>query len=106
MHRRKGNVPEGWKLVLRSVDSSRFTRGEVRTQESMCADGRQPAILDVVEVTLTAKQDRPYQPENYLIDSSVRWQKIGTIPASSLTAIEERPPHLWLQPGGRTDRIH
>jgi hypothetical protein len=80
--------------------------GEVRTLESMCADGRQPAVLDVVEVTLTAKQDCPHQPENYLIDPSCRWQKIGTIPANSLASIEERPAHLWLQPGGRIDRIH
>lgn len=81
--------------------------GEVRTQESMCSDGTQPAVLDVVEVTLTAKQDCAHQPENFLIDSSCRWQKIGTIPGSSLPVIEERPAHLWLQPGGgRTDRIH
>lgn len=80
--------------------------GEVRTQESTCADGTQPAVLDVVEVTLTAKQDCAHQPENYLIASSCRWQKNGTIPANSLGAIEEKPAHLWLQPGGRTDRIH
>ncbi len=80
--------------------------GEVRTHECLCADGRQPAILDVVEVTLTGKQDCAHQPENYMIDSSVRWHRIGTIPGSSLGVIEEKPAHLWLQPGTRTDRIH
>lgn len=80
--------------------------GEVRSQESTCSNGSQPAVLDVVEVTLTGKQNCPHQPENYLIDPSARWQKIGVIPANSLATIEERPAHLWLQPGGRSDRIH
>lgn len=80
--------------------------GEVPTQDSLYANGTQPAVLDVAEVTLTAKQELTHQPENYLIDSSARWQKIGAIPGSSLAAIEEHPAHLWLQSHGRSDRIH
>jgi len=81
--------------------------GEVRTQESMCSDGTQPAVLDVVEVTVTSNQGCAHQPENFLIDTSCRWQKLGTIPGGGLLAVEETPAHLWLQPGGgRTDRIH
>lgn len=80
--------------------------GGLHTQESQCADGSQPAILDIVDVTLTGKQDSPHQPENYLIAPSCRWQKIGAIPAKHVAALEERPTHLWLQLGGRIDRIY
>jgi hypothetical protein len=79
--------------------------GEVPTQECLYSNGTQPAVLDVAEVTLTAKQECTHQPENYLIDSSARWQKIDTIPGSSLATIEEHPAHLWLQVYGRSDRI-
>ena len=80
--------------------------GEVHNHESCYIDGTQPTVLDVAEVTLTTKQNCSHQPENYLIDSSCRWQKLGTIPVNSLGSIEEKPVHLWLQSnGGRKDRI-
>ena len=93
-----------WGLWIRPV--SQHGEGEISTQECLCSDGTQPAVLDIVEITLTTRQDCAYQPENFIIDPSCRWQKHGTIPASSLPTIEEEPTHLWLQAGaGRTDRI-
>lgn len=80
--------------------------GEVSTHECLLTDGRQPKVLDVVEVPLTGKQNYACQPENYFIDASVRWRKVGAMPGNRLSAIEEKPAHLWLQPGTRTDRIH
>jgi hypothetical protein len=80
--------------------------GEVSTNECLLTDGRQPKVLDVVEVPLTGKQNYACQPENYFIDASVRWRRVGAMPKNSLSAIEEKPAHLWLQPGMRTDRIH
>lgn len=81
--------------------------GEVRPQESLCADGTQPAVLDVVRTTLVAKQDCPHQPENYILDASQRWEKLRTFPRDNLSYLEEHPVNLWLsQADGHTDRIH
>lgn len=85
---------------------SQHGEGEVRTGECLCSDGNQPAVLDIVEVPLTGKQDCAHQPENYLIDPTVRWLRVGTIQGNSLGVIEETPPDLWLQYGQRTDTIH
>ncbi|MCF7837614.1 MAG: hypothetical protein K9N49_03200 [Candidatus Marinimicrobia bacterium] len=91
----------GW---IRPV--SQAGEGEVHTQDCLLTSGTQPAVLDVVDVTLTGKQDCPHQPENYLIDSAERWHRIGTMVGKSLRAVEETPAHLWLQPDTRSDRIH
>lgn len=93
-----------WGSWIRPV--SQHGEGEVSTQECLCTDGTLPVSLDMVEITLLSKQDCPSQPENYIIDTSVRWRKIGTITPASLAVIEEKPPSLWAQPGTRSDRIH
>jgi hypothetical protein len=95
-----------WGPWIRPV--SQQGEGEVTTRESTCSDGTQTAVLNVVEIALSARQECSYQPENYFIDPSCRWRKLGKVAAKDLVGIEERPPHLWLPQGrdGRTDRIH
>jgi len=93
-----------WGPWIRPV--SQHGEGEVSTQECLYSDRTLPVALDMVEVTLLAKQESPHQPENYLIDASVRWRKVGTIAPTSLSTIEEKPIHLWIQQGTRSDRIH
>jgi len=94
-----------WGPWIRPV--SQQGEGEISDQESACSDGTQPAVLDVVEVSLAAKQAHPYQPENYLLALSSPWRKLGVLDPERLPALEEQPAHLWFQRGERrTDRIH
>lgn len=85
---------------------SKQGEGEVPEKECLYADGTQPAVLDIAEVTLMHNQGCAFQPENWVIDSSVRWKKIYTISSNILTNTEERPSHLWYRLGERSDRIH
>ncbi|MFQ2062168.1 dual OB domain-containing protein [Aeromonas veronii] len=57
-----------------------------------------PAVLDVVDMHLLAPADHPIQAENILVDTSVRWEKIGTMPFNQLSQFIETPDTLWLNP--------
>ncbi|MFO7535842.1 MAG: hypothetical protein R6X19_09215 [Kiritimatiellia bacterium] len=93
-----------WGPWIRPV--SQHGEGEVSSHGCLCDDGVPPAVLDIVEVSLSAKQESAHQPENYFIDASVRWRKVGQILPTWLPAIEDKPAHLWIQSGISTDRIH
>jgi hypothetical protein len=78
--------------------------GAVPLNKSICTDGTQPAVRDVVTIALSAKQDCQHQPENYFIDTSQRWEKVAHI-EPDWTSILEQPADLWLQPNVKKDRI-
>ena len=80
--------------------------GEINNRECMCSNGMQTLILDTVEIAFSEKQQCDSQPENHLIDSSIKWKKTGKLPNSSLLDIIEEPDNLWLHRGTKTDRIH
>jgi hypothetical protein len=91
----------GW---VRPVSS--HGEGEVSHRECRYANGSLAAVLDMVEIEFTAPQPAAHQPENWVIDASHRWQKVGTLSTGGLPSVVEEPAHLWFQRGTRTDRIH
>lgn len=93
-----------WGSWIRPVSS--HGEGEVAHQECRYADGSQAAVLDMVEIELATSQPAPHQPENWVIDASHKWRKVGTLSATGLPSVAEEPAHLWFQRGTKTDRIH
>jgi hypothetical protein len=83
---------------------SQHGEGEVSQQESTCTDGKQPAVLDIVTLSVTKNANVPYQPEDYFIETRTRWVKHAkAIP--DLSNLAETPTSLWDQPGARQDRV-
>lgn len=79
--------------------------GELYEKEMEVAPGRQPAVLDFVEVPLVRNVKDAVQPENWLMAPQATWRRVNelyTLPRWG--AICESPANLWLEPGERTDR--
>lgn len=60
--------------------------------QSLCVDGSQPTVLDVITVPLIGPAPCDYQPENYHIDPATRWVKTGRM-GKDLSANVEAPDY-------------
>ncbi len=80
--------------------------GELSPSEAKLVNGKQPVVMDFVEVQfLHANNDR-LQPENWLIDPGQRWRPVNaSYQKPGLELLHEEPKSLWLQPGERADRV-
>lgn len=99
------NLNNKWQIGQWVRPVSAHGEGEVSPLESRCSDGSQPAVLDIIKVPLLSKQECLHQPENYTIDTAVRWVKLARV-GPDLSGLIENPPSLWLQPYARSDRVH
>lgn len=61
-------------------------------------DGTEVKVLDIVEVPVIRHFPVDGQPENYVVDESQKWKKIGALRASSIPNIVENAPDLWKDP--------
>jgi hypothetical protein len=52
---------------------------EISEEERRYGDGRDPALLDVIEVPFKRRQPTHHQTENHVIDDSNYWKKRGTV---------------------------
>ena len=73
--------------------------GEVSEEERQFENGEYPQILDILSIKFIRHEINPswkYQAENYLIDSSVHWQKQGEVEWEDLEGLEDGPDKLWI----------
>lgn len=84
---------------------SRHGEGELSFVERRCQDGRDAQVLDIVTIPLMDPMPTHVQPENWQIDSTAPWQRIGRLGRAVLPALLETPPHLWAFDGYGRDRI-
>ena len=82
---------------------------EVSEEERRYEDGKDPRILDVIDVPVLAAAPVLHQKENYLIDPLCYWEKITTFPRDRLHELLDDPPALWIDSDstyyGLNDRI-
>jgi hypothetical protein len=95
--------------VVSGVDVGEWIRpvsarelGEVSEHERQYSDGRDPNVLDVIEVPLIKAVPKHYQRENWLLNDKKYWVKQGAIKARSLAPFLDRPQALWVN-GYRTN---
>ncbi|GAA0528992.1 hypothetical protein A8924_1273 [Saccharopolyspora erythraea NRRL 2338] len=100
-------VVNGWKRWIRPV-SDRPGQG-VSVVERQYQGGAEPQVLDNISVPLLGPQPDGFQRENWLLDSTVRWQKVGRIGWSELCTLEQLPESLWINghhsSTGMNDRV-
>jgi len=89
----------GW---IRPV--STVGEGELRSPHMQVSDGRPISVLDIFDVPLVSRGADPSQPENWIIDGSVRWNRVGRWPVDRLNELAESPVDIWCQPGSKLDR--
>ena len=80
--------------------------GELSPSESCLSNGKQPKVMDFVEVPFAGQMKDALQPENWLIDDSQRWKSVNALyEKPSIDQLVDSPKNVWLEPSGRFDRI-
>lgn len=82
---------------------------EVSAPERRYENGKEPAILDVVEISMQKPAPHGHQTENHELDSRRRWTRRGRLGWADLPALADHPATLWgaglSTRHGRYDRI-
>ncbi len=60
------------------------------------SNGAEVGLLDIIELDLTKRKPAQYQPENWLINEKVKWEKSGFFEVNKLDKICDNPKTLWL----------
>ena len=69
---------------------------EVSEYERQYANGRDPRVLDIIDVPLLRPMPKDYQQENWLIDNQRYWVNAGRITPDDLNQITDSAAPLWL----------
>lgn len=98
------SILKGW---IRPV--SERSSQEVNEEERCYADGEEPELMDIIEITMKKHQPHEYQQENWLIDDQFYWQKEGAFPISALEPFAKTSGPLWTSGDssqvGKNDRV-
>ena len=77
--------------------------------ERFYADGTDPEILDIIEVPLLGPKPKAYQQENWLLNPSRQWRKIGRLGWDNLMQLADPDAPLWTNGfhsrGGENDQV-
>ena len=68
---------------------------EVSDSEQRYEDGREPQVLDIIDVPVLHAQPTDYQKENWLLDSDYRWTKVGQLDPKKLAEFADPEGQLW-----------
>lgn len=69
---------------------------ELSEQERQISRGLEPALLDLLEFTISKHKPSAHQPENYTINSQHRFKKVGRVSAEELIKVADKPTNLWI----------
>lgn len=77
--------------------------------ERFYADGTDPEILDIIEVPLLGPKPKAHQQENWLLNPSRQWRKIGRLGWDNLMQLADPDAPLWTNGfhsrGGENDQV-
>ena len=100
----EGGTIGGWVRPVSSRPSE-----EVSSQERQYEGGGEPQLLDIIDVPLLRANPMYYQQENWLLDSSQRWKKVGQMGSDALVKLVDPVDALWIDGessgAGRNDRV-
>jgi hypothetical protein len=98
----EGSGKTKWGGCVRPV--SNHDEGALDFVERRLSNAKDPKPLDVVQLPLSAPENYPLQPENWLIQPSQPWTKESTQDAHILSSLVEEPKGLWFDPAQKSDR--
>lgn len=68
---------------------------EVSDFERRYEGGSDPRVLDIIDVPVLHAQPTDYQKENWLLDPTCRWTKVGRLAPRELAALTDPVAQLW-----------
>ena len=100
-------VPAGFGAWVRPVSARTTT--ELGRDERRYPDGKDPKILDLVDVALLEPAPHAYQTENHLVDAARGYRKAGEVPWDRVDGMLDQPESLWTNDSssrfGLSDRV-
>jgi len=69
---------------------------EVSEYEQQYEDGSDPIVLDVIDVPLIDSHPNAFQPENWLLESTEYWVRVGQFAWQDLVHLADTTGPLWL----------
>jgi hypothetical protein len=69
---------------------------ELSEQERQTSKGVEPALLDILEFTISKHKPSSHQPENFVINPQHKFKQVGRISAQELLKVIDRPTNLWI----------
>jgi len=78
----------------------------LRDGEQAYADGTSPQLLDVLDVHLVDHRPQGCQTENWLVDTTLHWQRIGRYEPAGAIGLAENPETLFLNAGSSSGGIN
>lgn len=82
--------PGNWIRPVSNRENEAVSEGE-----RFYPDGTDPGILDIVDVPLLSPKPKGYQQENWLLNPSRQWRKVGRLAWHDLTQLTEPDAPLW-----------
>ena len=64
--------------------------------ERCYVNGRDPQVLDIIDISLLGPRPKAYQRENWLLNSNRRWSKVGQVAWNDLQNMTDDDEPLWL----------
>jgi hypothetical protein len=89
---------------IRPVSAREFE--EVSEYERQYEDGSDPRVLDIMNVPLISAKPKSYQPENWLLDPNLYWEKQGRLAWSDVASLADAPAILWKNASNSTNGYH
>lgn len=69
---------------------------EVSEYERQYEDGSDPRVLDIINIPVLKQQPKDYQTENWLLNPSYYWEKIGAFSQQFLPKLVDPIAPLWI----------
>ena len=100
----KDGKPGQWIRPVSNRENEAVSEGE-----RSYADGTDPEVLDIIEVPLIIPKPKAYQQENWLLNPSRQWRKVGRVGWDDLTQLADPGAPLWTNGynsrGGANDQV-
>jgi hypothetical protein len=68
---------------------------EVSEEERRYETGRDPRVLDIIDIPMIAAAPVLHQTENHVIDAEHYWTKTNELPWADLKRLVDNPAMLW-----------
>jgi hypothetical protein len=90
---------------IRPVANDNTGKGALTEGMYTYDDGSLVRVLDIVKIPVISSYPIYGQPENYVIDENKKWEKIGSLNASSIPPLSENVASIWNDPQAPSNKV-
>ena len=80
-----------WVRPISAVDKC-----ELSNRDICYSNGQMPRLLDVISIAVKEHASKNHQQENWIIDKTVPWKKVGELPIDQLPDLCDNTQTIWV----------